>query len=311
MKRVLWLLGSLIPLWIFAAPLLADVTIRYQSAVKVSQSLPAQAREQMEKSMGRAMTLETRLKNGKAYTVGGFWTAMVDFAKGQMTLIDAGNQTFANVAAADLPDKLGALMPQMPDAAKKMLAAMKTGFNSRKTDRTDTIQGIKAEENEMVLTIEMPLPADAKQAFLTMKMVMQIWTAKPDEALRNPAVRELMGVNLWSNAFMNPGVMMQRMTGSMPGLGDALKSMTEQLAVKKAVMLRNRMSMYMPVPGVTGDASTPTFEMTQEAVEVSSAPVDDAVFQIPAGYKEIPADDLLKAVMQRQQAAVGVPNPKQ
>jgi hypothetical protein len=44
------------------------------------------------------------------------------------------------------------------------------------------------------------------------------------------------------------------------------------------------------------------FEMTQEAVEVSSAPVDAALFQIPESYKAIPATDLLKTLTQAQLA---------
>ena len=295
----------IIPLWICAAaPLLADVTIRYQAGIQVAASMPPQAKEQMEKALqASAGNYAMYMKNGKAMSKTGWWTAIIDFAKEQMTLIDTDHQTFATSRAADLPDKMAALMPKVPEEAQKMMAAMKTRFDTRMTGRMEKIQGIQAEEREMTLTIEMPMPQGAPQPAMTLRMVMQFWTAKPEEALTNQAVRELMGVNLWANSFMNPAATIQKMTTQMPGMGDALKSMTEELGKNKAVMLRTRTAMYIPMPGAAGDPNAPTFEMTQEAVEVSSAPVEERLFQVPADYKAIPAEELLKGIMQRQMAA--------
>jgi hypothetical protein len=44
------------------------------------------------------------------------------------------------------------------------------------------------------------------------------------------------------------------------------------------------------------------FEMTQEAVEVSSAPVDGSIFEIPADYWAVPAEELLKNMVAAQTA---------
>ena len=54
-----------------------------------------------------------------------------------------------------------------------------------------------------MLAIEMPVPG-SDQLIPMMRMVMQIWTAKPEEALRVRAIRELTGYNLWTSYFMNP-----------------------------------------------------------------------------------------------------------
>jgi hypothetical protein len=92
-------------------------------------------------------------------------------------------------------------------------------------------------------------------------------------------------------------------------MADALKSMTEELSRNKSVMLRTRMSMYVPLPpavlqqmaaqnpgAAPVDPAAPMFEMKQEAVEVSSASVDEAAFRVPEDFKATPPDDLLKTM---------------
>jgi hypothetical protein len=310
-----------LPLWFCAvAPLLADVTIRYQSDFKVTPLMPPQVKEQMQKSQAKWSNFSLRMKDGKASANSDVWTFITDFAKQQITLVDTGHQTFSNLPAGELSDHIAALLPKMPEEAKKAMDAMKSTFESKKTGRTDTIQGVQAEEREMVLSIQIPMPAGGTAPAMTMKVVMQIWSAIPEEGVRNPAIRELMAVNLWSNAFMNPAEMMQKMTASLPGMGDALKSMTEELSRNRAVMLRTRTATYMPLPpdmakklaeqnpgGGPVDPNAPMFEMTQEAIELSSAPVESSLFVIPTGYHAIPADDLLKTIMSSQMAAMGVP----
>jgi hypothetical protein len=91
---------ALIPLWICAsAPVFSDVTIRYQSDFKTS--LPPQVNEQMAKGIEAAgkQTI-TRMKGGKAFTSGGAWNSITDFAKEQITLINAQRQTFATAPAS-------------------------------------------------------------------------------------------------------------------------------------------------------------------------------------------------------------------
>jgi hypothetical protein len=43
--------------------------------------------------------------------------------------------------------------------------------------------------------------------------------------------------------------------------------------------------------------------MNQEVAELSTAPVPDSVFQIPEGYQEAPASELIKALLAKSQAA--------
>ena len=258
-----------------------------------------------------------RMKNGKGWSQTGKWTSIIDFTSQQMTLLDTEHKTIATLPVADLPDKMGALMPKMPEEAAKAMAAIKTSVDFKNTGGTDTILGIQAEEREMVLTMEIPVPGGA-QSGMTMKMVMQIWTAKADEGLHNQAIRELMGYRLWTNYFMNPVRMMQKMMANLPGTSDAFKPMLEELSRTNAVMLRTRMAVHISLPPEAQkamaaqnpgagalDPNAPLFETIQDAVELSDSPVDASVFQLPADYQTIAADELLKTMMHSQMEAMG------
>ncbi|HEY3839055.1 MAG TPA: hypothetical protein VGL72_20920 [Bryobacteraceae bacterium] len=297
-----------IPLWVCAAaPLFGDVTLRYQSTIKAGTAAPPQVKEQLENSHAWGNST-LRMKNGQGWSQAGPFLAIIDFAAEQLTLIDAEHKHFAKVPVAELPDKVSAAMPKPPELseeARKAMAAIKTTSESKVTGRTDTILGIQAEERQFMITIEMPMPAGAQKPAMSMKMVIEIWNAKPDEALHNPGVRELMGYKLWANYFMNPARMMEKMLANMPGDSSRMvKSMMEGVSANNSVTLRMRMGMYLPLPGAA-DPESLMFEMTNEAVELSATPVDASIFQIPAGYQTVDAGELLKNVMERQMAEMG------
>src|ERR1700737_1345013 len=91
-----------LPLWMCAAaPLFADVTIRYQSSLKTGPSQPPQVREQMEKFQAAWGNSVMRMKNGKQWVSAGPWISIMDFAAQQITLLDAERKTFANVSVAE------------------------------------------------------------------------------------------------------------------------------------------------------------------------------------------------------------------
>ncbi len=81
-------------------------------------------------------------------------------------------------------------IPAMPEEARAALASMKTSVDSRNTGRTASIQGVQSEEHEFVLSIEMPA-GGPPMAGPMMKMLVQMWTAKAEEAQRIPALQEV------------------------------------------------------------------------------------------------------------------------
>jgi hypothetical protein len=183
------------------------------------------------------------------------------------------------------------------------------------TGRTAVIQGVEVEEREIAVSIE-GLAMPNMPAGPMVKMVVQLWSAKPGEVMRVPSIRELTGYSLWSYATMNPAASMGKAMKQIPGFADIFEPLMKEM-MKGATVLRVRMDMFMPAmaamlqrmpaggnpSGASIDPNEPFMQMNQEVVEISSAPVPDSVFQIPEGYQEAPASDLIKGLLAKSQAA--------
>jgi hypothetical protein len=84
------------------------------------------------------------------------------------------------------------------------------------------------------------------------------------------------------------------------------------------VILRMHMDVFMPglmaamakMPsdqnplGPGFDANAPFMQINQELSELSTAPIADAVFQVPEGFESAPVADLMKTMIARHQPAV-------
>jgi hypothetical protein len=310
--------GALALATLFAMPIHADVTLRYKMEVKLNPSLPPQLTQQVTKQMETSLPGDSilQLKEGKGYSSSGMMRSIIDFAKQQMTMLDSEKQHYASFTTDQLADEMGKIFSGMPAEARASMAAMKFGFESKVTGRSATIQGIEAEEREMVMTVEGPAMPNMPPGPM-MRMVIQFWTAKDSEVMRNPGIRELKGYNLWAYATMNPAASMEKMFKQIPGMGEGMTQMMKDMQSANSAVLRTHASMFMPgiaammkqMPagqspfGANFDADTPFMEMNQELAELSTAPVSDKVFQIPEGYKSVPASEIIRDTMMKNQPA--------
>ena len=292
---------------ILAAPALrADVTIRYKTEIKSAVPMPG--------GIAGLGNTAIRMKGNKGYMEAGGFTMVVDFARQELTLIDPAGRKYATIPAAEYGKSMAAAMPEMPaEAAQAAFGSMKSKSESRKTGRMDTIQGVAAEEREVTFQMEMPLPEGANMPPMAMKMVMQVWAAKPGEALRVPAIRELSGFNLWQKYFLDPAETFGKMVPQAGGMASLFAEMQKD----QSVMLRTHMSMFMPsmaalMARMSGQpepraaappAETPFMEMNQEVVELSTAPVDEALFRIPEGFTAAPFGEVMNGVLEAQKKA--------
>jgi len=105
--------------------------------------------------------------------------------------------------------------------------------------------------------------------------------------------------------------LMRQMFGAMPGMGDYAGKMADEITKGGNVTLGMHMGVFMPglakimeqarasgatVPDLPpGDQ--PLAEVNLNLKELSTDKVPDEVFVIPAGYKEAPAEDLVKGMM--------------
>ncbi len=294
----------------------ADVTIRYQTDFKLSAGLPPMMEQALKPALAKSSPLSIRMKGNKAWSVSGGTTEIVDLTKQELTLIDAAHHTFATFPASEFAAKMAAAVPEIPAAQRKALqdamSSIKTKVDSKVTGRTEAIQGVQAEEREIDISMDMPMPAGTQQTGPSVKLAMQIWTAKQGEALRVPTIRELTGFNLWQKYFLNPAGTIARIAGKMPGIGEAVTPMVEETLKNQSVILRVHVDMYMPImaamarkmaekkgdAAVAIDPDVPIMQMNQEVVELSNAPVDASLFEIPKEYTAAPADDLIRGMVQ-------------
>ena len=104
-----------------------------------------------------------------------------------------------------------------------MLSSMKPHFESHSTGRTAVIQGIQTEEQEFVLTVDMAIPGGPATPSPFMKMVMQIWTAKPGEEQRVAVLQEFKNYTAIVNYSMNASEAIKQILRIMPGMDDGLR----------------------------------------------------------------------------------------
>jgi len=270
----------------------ADVTVRYQVDYKLAASLPpaimGSTLQQMASSIPKEAVIQ--VKRDKGYSNYGKITYLTDFAKQEITLVDAASRGFATMSMKDFADKLGASIPAMTSQAQLSMGSIKSNFSTWKTGRTDTIQGIAAEENEMVISMESADPIEPQAAGPLMKMVLQIWSAKPEEALRVPALRQWAGYAAYSNYLMNPLTALQKIFASMPGSAKGFTSILEEKT--KSLLLKSHTEVYMPMM-----SRLPLMEINNEIVELSAEPVNDSIFQLPDGFQSAPVEELMKSVI--------------
>ena len=117
---------------------------------------------------------------------------------------------------------------------------------------------------------------------------------------------------IYPGRLKNPAQGMNKIFGGMPGFGDGMKKMFEEFGQRKTVMLRTEMQLYssmfaqmaqhmqkegQPLPP-SYDPNAPFIQVTQEVDELSTAPLEDALFQVPEGYQVSPMADLMKTLTQ-------------
>jgi hypothetical protein len=286
---------------LLAANLGADVTIRYKTEIEAAAPVPAS-------DLGKGMSYSMSMKGAKGLMTGSGMTVIMDLDRQQVTLLDPVHHKYATIPVSEYNDKMVAALPhpdlKMEESTKNLLAGLKTKVESQKTGRTEAIQGVNAEEREITLSMEFPVPQGVKMPDMGMKMVMQIWSAQRGEALRVPAVRELSGFNLFQRYFMNPQDMFKKF--GFPGMSDSFDSLFEEMTKDQSVVLRTHMAMYMPgmsallaQSGQTATAApnAPFMEMSHEVEELSTKPVEASLFDIPKDYEAAPFEDVLKGSM--------------
>jgi hypothetical protein len=295
-----------------AALLHADATIRYKTDVKAMPALQPLI-ENMMKTQGTGSEVSVRMKGSKAYTSSRNFVQIFDFDKQEVTVIDQGRKTYAVLPVSKLAETLAAAVPHPPTtqnpSVQQIMSSVTSKVDSKMTGQTALIQGVQAEEREVTVTLEMPIP-NSTQPAPTMKIVMHVWNAKASEAINVPVIRELTAYNAWQRYVLSPTAMLEKMTGQMPGAANVLNPMIDEMTKNPTVILRMDMAIYTPLAAMIAkkmpqagsaqpiDPDAPFLDFTQDVAELSNAPVDAALFEVPKDYTVVPAASLFAALTQ-------------
>ncbi len=295
----------------------ADVTTRYKTEITINPAISAMVAGAMKgANLGDPQETALRLKNGKGFSSSSGFSSILDFPTKELIVLDPVGMRYAKMSSAQFVDEAAKAIPEMPAAARDAMSGMKTSVSpSRLTGRTATIQGVEAEEHEIVVSVSGP-DIPSAPASVSIRIVMQLWNAKGSEVLRVPAIRELTGYSLYTFATTNPIASMEKMAKQIPGFGDIFQPIMEEMKTGTPI-LRMHMDMFMPAmaamlkrmtaggnaPGAAPDDNAPFLQLNQELVELSTAPVPDSVFQIPEGYQEASPSELVQALLAKTKAA--------
>ena len=161
----------------------ADLTLRYTYTYKLGSFLPPQALDAMKQQLGNRMGDGTTLqiKGDRVYTSMARMFAVTDYAKGEITVVDPETKRFATVPLDAYTAKMLAAqkLPAMPPDAQRIFDNMKLDVKTSKTGQTETIHGIRTEENLLAILMEVT-------AGMQMRTEIHLWTAGADELQRTP-----------------------------------------------------------------------------------------------------------------------------
>lgn len=275
----------------------ADVTVRYETTVTLSPIMPPEAQDQVKQA--GAVPITMLVKGSKGYTLTGSFASVTDLAKQISVVMDANKKTYASVAMNDYEQAVSQLVPKPSAEAQSMLANMEMNLESKNTGRTETIHGILAQERQIVLTTSIKNTTDQEKPGVMSRMVMEIWSAAPGEAARVPALGEIERFSALSKTAFDPTNMIQQMLGPYSAMTKGYDALAKELVDRPTLVLRTRIRVYVPAmaqaatalaqagrPVPEFDPDGPLSEINQEVVELSTAPINDSAFEVPAGYQE-------------------------
>jgi TonB family protein len=288
----------------------ADLTIRYQFDFKFGPGLPAAAADAAKQQIASMLPGEmaTRVKGDKCTSSFGPLHSIIDNGKGEITLFNPATMQFATVPQAGYMDKVLAQQQSLAGAQQALQSVfqnMKIDVQTKKTGATSTIQGIQTEETLVTISMEMPNPAGVSMG---LRMEIHQWLATAEELVRLPALSQIAGCSAGLGASADPSAMIEKILGplgSANGLGDAIKALASN---KGKLAMKTQVQVFAPAlmailraqvgPGATplADVNAPLAEVSFDLAELSTNPIPDTEFQVPAGYRAAPLEDLMKAI---------------
>ncbi len=112
-------------------------------------------------------------------------------------------------------------------------------------------------------------------------MEIHTWLANPDELNRIPALRQYAATAQRALNVSAAGDAMEKLFEQLPGVAEKMRVLTDEVARNAgSLTVKTQAALYIP----KGDPNAPMLTMTTDLAEISSDPIDDSVFAVPAGF---------------------------
>jgi len=304
------MLRSLAVALLITFPALADMTLRYTMEVKPGPSMPPQAVDQMKSALGTMMDkgiIYCFKENGASYTKFGPTIQIFDPTTRMNITLLVEKKVYSQGEAGKQDAMNSDAMAQL----KKMTDNGGFKVTTESSGRTRTIGGFEAEEK--LITMEMSLqgsvpPDQAAQMPPSMKMKMSMWYPTANENNTKPILkkyRELAQMGMLAN---NPMEQIGKMFAGSPQAAAELQNLTQD-SMRGGVMLGLEYSMIMPgmakrMAAMLGrkpeevDDNEPLMTMVLSLKEFSEGEVQEDLFKIPEGFKEVKMDEMSKLMLE-------------
>jgi len=281
-------------------PLRADVTLRYESRLIVNPGLPAELRKSLDDEIGKHIrpSFTEQFKNGTLYLAYDEDQAIVDFAKRQVTLLEGETKRYSLISIEQyLKEIVGD--PSAPASTTKGAPSLRGHSDFIETGRTTVVAGVVADEFNFVFT------ADTSDSTVpVVRVVMHLWTAKESEVKRVPALAEVALYERRIFEVTDPVGSIMRSLRRIPELANAFVPFTEALRPDD-MLVRFTADCFVPalasaarelrkLPAGTESPLAPSFdpdapliEIVSELISLSTEPIADDVFAVPANFKRV------------------------
>jgi hypothetical protein len=237
--------------------------------------------------MGRALqdhTSTVYLKGNKMAHIGPDASTIIDLDAGTMTTIDNQRRSYTTMTFDEMNQRMKEAQEKMSRHGGNGGADIQFDVKVDDTGKTRTIDGKTAKEFVMTMTAQ---GQGQGQPGGGMRLRSDMWTVASEtgaEELRDFYKKMATKMNYSFAAGMNP------MMGSAgQGLAQLAKetSKLEGYPVQQDTSVSGVQGPMMPMMGGGNqDPNAPFLTMSTESHNFSTGPVDDSVFQLPAGYKQ-------------------------
>ena len=256
--------------------------MRYASRLRVGSSVPSAEAEKLKAEMDAMMLdMTAHMKGDRVRFSVGRLEVFKDYAKNTITVLDQTNRRVATASMAEYAADV-AVAQDPPDSDAE--DGSKTDVKLEKATRKSPVLSIPTEERVLVMSIKTP---DFPEPGVHLEI--HFWLANVQKMKKTPAREELALYFKRTGTDMIGTGMIKQFT-SIPGLRKKMQPLAKMLTSGNPIQFR--LALYYP--GMS--TFEPSFELGWELTELTTDPISDTVFEVPADCETVSIKEILAAI---------------